>query len=103
MKKISVSTLNKRNYSVDILVSLDYPRKNHEIFSCIKKPKKVNHLVYLKDCSAIYTLKNGDVLTADCGDVIYTPTGSGYTSDFSVQFKSATGITPAEYKKTQEM
>lgn len=87
MKKINISGLNKYNYSADIFNSLDYPRKNKEVFSCINKPKKVNILVYLKNCSAVYTQKNGDVFTAECDDVVYTPAGSEYSSEFTLSAK----------------
>ena len=56
-----------------------WPEGSH--FSCVGKPKKENLFLFL-ECSAKYTSKNGRVLYAKPGDIVYTPIGSEYSVDF---------------------
>ena len=48
------------------------------MFSSVGNPKKTELLLYVNDCKANFTFKNGEVLTAESGDIVYVPKGSEY-------------------------
>lgn len=78
MKKIEIADLYDKDYSVKVINTLTQYWKKVESFSCISSPKRNNMLLYLDNCDATYTLKNGEKIYANCGSVIYTPLHSEY-------------------------
>ncbi len=74
-------------YSEEFFVTVDKAAKGYwrtqTGFSCIGVPKDRNMLLYLDGCCAEYTLKNGDKLFAESGDIVYCPIGCEYALRFS--------------------
>lgn len=83
LKKINVSTLYETDFNIKILNILKQYWKYDKCFSCINNPKKQNNFTYLKNCTAEYTLKNGNNIKAESGDIVYTPTGAQYKVEFT--------------------
>lgn len=83
MKIIDISDINKYDFSLKILCCLEYVRTNGEIYNCIGIPRTNNVLTFFKDCSAIYTLKDGTQIEVEHGDIVYAPIGSEYTCRFT--------------------
>lgn len=78
----SVDELYNYNFSINVVNAMNVHWHTQESFNCINSPKKVNMLLYLDECSAEYTLKNGKKLYAHSGDITYTPVGSEYSIRF---------------------
>lgn len=57
--------------------------RNTRSFQCIGNPKQQNLLLYLSGCRITYTCKDGRVLVAESGDLVYTPEGSEYQAKLS--------------------
>ena len=53
--------------------------KDKNSFSCMNAPKRTDSLVYYRDCSATYHMKDGTVFNVSKGDIVYTPKGSCYS------------------------
>lgn len=70
-------------FSVRVLNAMRQTWWEEEGFSCINNPKTKNIFVYLNNCSAKYTMKDGRMLFAKDGDVVYTPIGMEYSVKFS--------------------
>lgn len=69
--------------------------RNTRSFQCIGNPKQQNLLLYLSGCRITYTNKDGEVLVAESGDLVYTPEGSEYQaklSDFASPESHTVGI-----------
>ena len=52
-------------------------------FSCLGAPKQQNLFLLVNRCKITYTEKDGRVVTAESGDVVYTPIGSEYKAEFT--------------------
>ena len=87
MKKISIEKLSKTDYDLRFFNFLEHFWTSYTNFNCFNKPKKFDLLIYLNDCDAVYTTKNGQKVYAKSGDVVYTPMNSEYNVDF-YNFKS---------------
>ena len=92
MKKISLFELYSLNFNIMNLTVIKQFWRSQKIFDCIGNPKRYNTFVYLNGCNAEYTLKNGEVIKAESGSVIYTPLGSEYKVKF-YGFKSKNSCT----------
>lgn len=68
----------EENFNLQYKNSLVQFWQNTRSFRCIGKPKGQNLLLYLDGLSIVYTNKDGSTVTANSGDVVYTPTGSEY-------------------------
>lgn len=87
MKIIGLKELNNAESHVSVVASAKQYWHRCSTFNCINNPKKVNLLLYLDGCDAVYTDKNGNKSNAKSGDIIYTPLGCEYSVDF-INFKS---------------
>ena len=79
MEEILFHDLYDYNYSVKVLNALKQRWDTYNSFSCIGAPKEKNMLLYLHDCSAVYTTKSGDRIYANSGDIVFTPINYEYT------------------------
>lgn len=70
-------------FNVHVLNAMRQTWQEENGFSCINNPKTKNIFVYLNNCSATYSMKDGRVLLAKSGDVVYTPIGLEYSVQFS--------------------
>ncbi len=66
------------DFNLKFINSLTQYWQNTRSFRCIGRPKGQNLLLYLDGLSIIYTKKDGTDITANSGDVVYTPVGSEY-------------------------
>ncbi len=82
MNIIPIGELYALDYSLTVINGLKQYWKNVNSFSCLRKPKKVNILVYLDGLKAEYTDKNGEKKYAGPGDIVYTPIGCEYLVHF---------------------
>ena len=82
MQKKSLKHFYREEYTVRFVNCLrQYWRETRE-FSCIRAPKKKNIFLLLEGCSARYEDKDGRVIEAHSGELIYTPIGSEYKVRF---------------------
>lgn len=88
-KTAALKDIYDADFNVKVLNSMKQNRKNNNRFSCINKPKNKNIFVFLNNCEAKYTLKNGSVLYAKSGDVVYTPIGLEYSVEFFCDKKNS--------------
>lgn len=82
MKEIDLENLSKTDYNLKFFNYLEQFWLNYKDFNCLNKPKKFDLLLYLNDCEATYTTKDGQKLFAKANDVVYTPMNSEYTVEF---------------------
>ena len=75
--------LASRDFRVTLLNSLVQHWHTTRSFGCIGAPKRQDLLLWLDGCRITYTDKSGRVLTAESGDVVYTPEGSEYRAELS--------------------
>lgn len=68
----------QKNFNLRYINSLAQYWQNTRSFRCIGKPKVNNLLLYLDGLSIVYRRKDGTTVTANDGDVVYTPVGSEY-------------------------
>lgn len=95
MKKIEIIDLYDCDYSVKVINALKQYWVTLNYFSCINNPKCYNMLLFLDGCSAEYTLKNGEKITAESGSIVYTPIDSEYSVrfyDFKDDYSNTIGI-----------
>ena len=83
MKLITVNKLEHINYNTIFVNALKQFWHTTKYFQCIGAPKKQNLFLYLDGCKITYTDKNGNTLTAQSGDIVYTPIGSEYKAQLS--------------------
>ncbi len=68
---------------------------NHECLnktSLMNKPRSMNLIAFFENCDAQYKLKNGTVIKASAGDIIYFPTGSQYLINAAKGEKEYSGV-----------
>ncbi len=75
--------LATRDFRAVLLNSLIQHWHTTRSFGCIGAPKRQDLLLYLDGCRITYTDRSGRVLTAESGDVVYTPEGSEYRAELS--------------------
>lgn len=81
-KIISFQKMYEMDFNIKVCDAVKCDWKDCRIFSCMGRPKAKNIFVYLNNCSAEYKLKDGRILHAHSGDVIYTPIGLEYSVEF---------------------
>ncbi len=81
-KTISLANLYTYNYSISVPIISKRSWKIKNDFSCLGKPKEVSKFLFLHNYKAKYTTKDGEVIYANHGDIIYTPENSEYTVEF---------------------
>lgn len=82
-------------FNLQYVNSLAQYWQNTRSYRCIGKPKKQNLLLYLDGLRIVYTKKDGTTLTANDGDVVYSPAGSEYRAvlyDFQNDKSHTVGI-----------
>ena len=95
MKIIDISGADGGECNLIFINALRQFWRNTKSFQCIGNPKKQNLLLYLNGCRITYTTKDGEVLVAESGDLVYTPEGSEYSatlSDFASGESHTVGI-----------
>lgn len=95
MKKIAISELYNVEYSVSVINAKKSYWRTQNSFSCVGVPKDRDMLLYLDGCKAEYTLKNGNRLYAESGDIVYTPIGCEYSVcfyDFATKNGNTIGV-----------
>ncbi len=91
MKRLKIQD----DFNLKYINSLVQYWKNTRSFRCIGRPKGQNLLLYLDGLNIVYTKKDGTSITANSGDVVYTPVGSEYRArlfDFRDQASHTVGI-----------
>lgn len=80
MQIIPISELYGYHFSAEVVNTrrVYWHKSGGDTFSSFGMPKKANLLVYLDNCSAEYTLLDGQTLHAGPGSLVYTPMGSQY-------------------------
>ncbi len=74
-------------YSTDFIISepmakYQYWASKGNVYNAIGKPKVSHTLLWFKNCSAIITDKDGDIITAKQDQLIYTAKGTEYKVEF---------------------
>ena len=95
MKICSVNDLVNQSFNVIFINALQQFWLATKSFQCFGAPKKQNLFLYLNGCKIAYTDKNGSTVTAESGDVVYTPIGSEYKAqlyDFQSESSHTIGI-----------
>ena len=95
MRIIDINGKDGRDFNVIFINALRQFWKNTKSFQCIGNPKNQNLLLYLSGCKITYTDKSGESVTAQSGDLVYTPCGSEYSAalyDFASPESHTVGI-----------
>ena len=92
MKIYSVKNLVDQSFNVVFINALQQFWLTTKSFQCFGKPKKQNLFLCLNGCKITYTDKNGSAVTAESGDVVYTPIGSEYKAQL-FDFQNASSHT----------
>jgi AraC-like DNA-binding protein len=82
MKKYSLVDLYDMEFSVKNVSALKQFWTKKTNFSCMGEPKNHNLLLYINNCEAVYTFKDGATFTAEKGSIVYTPMGAEYSVRF---------------------
>ena len=90
MNVIKIENAFRISYTAQILNSARQNWTSGYVFSCIGEPKKQHHMLYLINCRAVYTLKDGREIAAPKNSVVYTPEGCEYSVRF-VDCETAAG------------
>lgn len=77
------SALAEHEFSVSFINALAQYWRTTRSFRCIGAPKREHLLLLLDGCEITYTDKEGRVIRATDGDVVYTPMGSEYRAVLS--------------------
>ncbi len=92
MKICSVNDLVNQSFNVVFINALQQFWLTTKSFQCFGTPKKQNLFLCLNGCKITYTDKNGSTVTAESGDVVYTPIGSEYKAQL-FDFQNASSHT----------
>ena len=95
MKICPIENIQNESFNPIYINALRQAWRDTRIFSCIGEPKKQNLLLLLCGCKITYTDPYGNNITAESGDVVYTPHGSEYIaslSDFQDSASHTVGI-----------
>lgn len=79
---MKIANLYKSEFSVSYIATMRQRWNRTKEWSCIGSPKQHNLFLYLNGYSAKYKMKNGKVITAHPGDLIFVPEGSEYVAEF---------------------
>lgn len=82
-KTIPFYEMYELDFNITVLDSMKQYWKTTDTFSCMNNPKTKNIFVYLNNCTAVYTLKDGRKLHAKSGDIVFTPIGLEYSVKFN--------------------
>lgn len=102
----SINTLTNCNYSVTVINALKQYWRTQNSFNCIGSPKEKNMLLYLDSCNAEYTLKTGEKLYAESGNIIYIPINCEYSVgfyDFKTRMSNTIGINFSLFDENDEL
>ena len=105
MRTVSLCELVSSNFNVVFVNALKQHWRTTKFFQCINAPKKQNLLLFLSGCKITYTDKDGNVVTAKSGDVVYSPVGSEYKAqmfDFEGEEAHTVGINFMLYDESGE-
>ena len=83
MKKIEIDKLYDTDYTVKVINILTQYWSKVKNFSSLGFPKRYDMLLFLDNCDAVYTLKNGEKVYAKKGSIVYTPLHSEYLVEFN--------------------
>ncbi len=105
MKIISPDMLYDYDYSIKVINALRrFWADGHDSFSSFGEPKTMHMLLYLDSCRAEYTLKSGEKLYAESGNLVYLPKGSEYSVKFTpINGGSTVGVNLFLYKDGEEI
>ena len=95
MKILTLDELMKKSFNVVFINALKQLWQSTRSFRSIGEPKKQNLFLYLNGCKISYKDKNGNKITAESGDIVYTPVGSEYEArlfDFVDENSHTVGI-----------
>lgn len=95
MKILTLDELMKKSFNVVFINALKQFWQSTKSFHSIGEPKRQSLLLYLNGCKSTYKDKNGNKITAESGDIVYTPEGSeydAYLSDFADKDSHTVGI-----------
>lgn len=81
-KTIPFNDLYEADFNIEVLDSMMQYWKTYKTFSCLNRPKTKNIFVYLHNCTGKYMLKDGRVMYAHSGDIVFTPIGLEYKVEF---------------------
>ena len=82
MKIYTPQELSGENFNPIFINSLKQYWHTTRSFSCLGAPKRQNLFLYIQGFGMTYTDKEGRSITASSGDVVYTPLGSEYRTEF---------------------
>ena len=105
MNILSPDMLYDYDYSIKVINALRrYWADGHDSFSSIGEPKAMHMILYLDSCKAEYTLKNGEKLYAESGNLVYAPKGAEYSVKFTpINGGSTVGVNMLLYKDGEEI
>ena len=78
VRKIEIVELYDYPYRVQVLNALRQYCGRFNSFNCVGTPKRCHMLLRPFGCKAIYTMKDGRVVHAKEGDIVYIPQGAEY-------------------------
>jgi AraC-like DNA-binding protein len=81
MRILSPSELIDVDFNAIFINSLKQYWHTTRSFSCVGAPKRSDLFLYIKGFRMVYTDKEGRRVTANSGDVVYTPVGSEYKTE----------------------
>ncbi len=105
MKICKIEELVSRNFNTVFINALKQFWHTTKSFQCICAPKKLNLFLYLDGCKITYTDRYGRVVTANSGDIVYTPVGSEYRAnlfDFENEDSHTIGVNFLLYDENGE-
>jgi len=83
MKVIKIENAYRISYRAVLLNAVKQKWTKGYLFDCMGDPKKQHLMLYLINCSAVYTLKDGREITVPGNSVVYTPEGCEYSVRFT--------------------
>lgn len=95
MNIVSLLDLFDQDYSLSNVCVLRQFWRDRKSFQCIGNPKTNDILLYLDGCKAEYTTKDGQIVLARSGEIVYCPLGSEYTVrfyDFETDDSNTVGV-----------
>ncbi|MBR6765119.1 MAG: helix-turn-helix transcriptional regulator [Clostridia bacterium] len=78
-KNFLIKALCDQSYFVEVSACVYQSWETYNTFSCHGIPKENDLLLFVNHCSVTYKMKNGEVLCAKNGDIVYIPSGKEYT------------------------
>lgn len=75
---MTFSDLYNTHYYATVNGCLFQTWKTRNHFSCVDTPRRLNLLLYLKDCKAVFRMASGETVYASQGNIVYMPMGARY-------------------------